>query len=349
MTLPAARCATVVGLMGPADHARWDAFVFNCPDASFFHRAGWQTVLERAFGYPSWFLYAEQDGRITGILPLAQVRSLCFGNCLCSLPFCVYGGIAALHDEAAAALDQAARELAIQLKVDHLEYRQRQPRHPERQGRPLYCTFRQALLPTPEQNMLAIPRKQRAMVRKGIAAGLRSHIDSDAGRFHAAYAASVHQLGTPVFGRHYIELLQQVFGADCELMVIEHGGRAVSAVLSFHFAEEVLPYYGGGGAEARTLAANDFMYWEVMRRACEQGRRSFDFGRSKLGTGAFAFKKNWGFTPQALPYEQLLVGTRSMPDKNPLNPRYRMLSAAWRRLPLPLASALGPHLIRQLG
>ena len=47
---------------------------------------------------------------------------------------------------------------------------------------------------------------------------------------------------------------------------------------------------------ARVLAANDFMYWEVMRRASERGYRVFDFGRSKVGTGSYAFKCNWGFS-----------------------------------------------------
>ena len=42
------------------------------------------------------------------------------------------------------------------------------------------------------------------------------------------------------------------------------------------------------------------MYWEVMRRAGERGCPMFDFGRSKIGTGAYAFKKNWGFEPEPL-------------------------------------------------
>ena len=70
--------------------------------------------------------------------------------------------------------------------------------------------------------------------------------------------------------------------------------------MNFYFRDEVLPYYGGGTAFARQRAGNDFMYWEVMRRAADRGCRLFDFGRSKLGTGAFDFKKNWGFTPEQL-------------------------------------------------
>lgn len=346
---PPLAAAPIIGLMGAADADRWDRFVDACPDATFFHRAGWKNVIEQAFGHPVWFLYAETDGVLRGILPLAQIRSPLFGNSLASLPFCVYGGIAALDGDASAALDMAAQALAARLGVDYLEYRQLAPRHADWPRSLLYHTFRKPLLPDPDANLLAIPRKQRAMVRKGAAAGLRSHLDDDTERFYGVYAASVHRLGTPVFSRRYFRLLQQEFGADCEVLCIEHGGRAVSGVLSFHFRDEVLPYYGGGGQAARALAANDFMYWEVMRHACARGSALFDFGRSKAGTGSYDFKKNWGFASSPLHYEYQLHRAQQPPANNPLNPRYRALIRAWRRLPLRVANALGPHIVRQLG
>ena len=338
-----------VGAMGQHDRARWDDFVQRCPDATFFHRAGWQRVIETAFGHPTWFLYAESEGEIRAILPLAQVKSLLFGNTLSSLPFCVYGGIAATDPAAADAVDRAAQALAKRLGVDHLEYRQLRSRHPEWLARDVYATFRKPLLADPEHNLLAIPRKHRAMVRKGMASGLGSHIDADTTRFFDCYAASVHRLGTPVFSRRYFSALQREFGDDCEVLSIEHAGKAVSSVLSFHFRGEILPYYGGGGTAARALAANDFMYWELMRTAAARGCRSFDFGRSKVGTGAYDFKKNWGFAPAPLGYEYRLYGAAAVPENNPLNPKFRLFIGLWRRMPLTLANLLGPHIVKHLG
>ena len=332
--------------------ARWDAFVQACPAATFFHRAGWQQVLSTAFGHRTWYFYAELDGRIVAVLPLAQVRSRWFGHTLCSLPFCVYGGIAGERADAAAALDREAQQLAVRLGVDHLEYRHRDA---TAAGQPsaLYATFRQPLHQLAEQNMQALPRKQRAMVRKGIAAGLYSTVDDDIDAFFGAYASSVHRLGTPVFAPRYFRILKAVFGADCQfLTVFRHHGRqqeSIAAVLVFYFRGEVLPYYGGGYPRARQVAGNDFMYWEVMRRATEAGCTLFDFGRSKVGTGAYDFKKNWGFTPQALHYVYRLNLAKAVPAHHPLNPNYRWLIQAWRRLPLPLANLIGPHIVRHLG
>lgn len=339
-------------LLEEQDVLRWDAYVTQCPEATFFHRAGWQRVLRQAFGHRTWFYYVERAGVVEGVLPLGEVRSRLFGHWLGALPFCVYGGIVASSDEARSMLDQAAQALARELNVGHLEYRNvlpSQPGNPAWIVKPLYVTFRKAISSDDEQNMNAIPRKQRAMVRKAIKLGLRGEVDQDVERFYIAYARSVHRLGTPVFSRHYFALLKQTFGDDCEVRVITYNGKLVAGVLSFFFRDQVLPYYGGGLDNARELAGNDFMYWSLMQASASRGVRLFDFGRSKLGTGAFDFKKNWGFVPEPLHYEVLLVAASAVPENNPLNPKYRLFIQMWRRLPFPVANVLGPHIVKNLG
>ncbi len=119
--------------------------------------------------------------------------------------------------------------------------------------------------------------------------------------------------------------------------------------MSFRFRDEILPYYGGGGRRARELAGNDFLYWKVMERAAKQGIRIFDFGRSQKDTGAYMFKKYWGFEPEPLSYEYYLVNARGVPQLDPSNKRYRFMIEAWKRLPLPVARLIGPPLARRLG
>ena len=338
-----------VRLLEAADLVRWDAYVNVHPDASFFHRAGWKRVIEDAFGHRTHFLLAERGGEVVGVLPLAEIKSRLFGHALGSLPFCAYGGILADNDAAYRALDAAAQTLANRLGVGALEYRNRIAQHAHWPTKDLYVTFRKAIDPDIEANMKAIPRKQRAMVRKGIKAGLIGEIDADTGRFFAAYSASVHRLGTPVFSRKFFRLLKDEFGEDCEVLTITLDGKLIASVMSFYFRDEVLPYYGGGVDAARMVAGNDFMYWELMRRACERGLRVFDFGRSKRGTGSFDFKKNWGFEPTPLYYEYFLVADADVPDINPLNPKYRLFIQAWKKMPLAIANVIGPHIVKNLG
>jgi FemAB-related protein (PEP-CTERM system-associated) len=334
----------------PADARRWDRFVEECPAATFFHTIGWRTVLERVFRHRTHYLLAERDGAIEGVLPLAEVRSRLFGHSLVSLPFAVYGGPVAIDGSVEKSLVDAAVTLSDWLGVDHLELRNCRVIRPDWPTQDLYVTFRKALLPEVADNMLAIPRKQRAMVRKGMKAGLASVVDASPDRFFALYADNMRRHGTPPLPKSYFAQLQEVFGERCEILTVtDAGGRAVSGVVSFYFRDEVLPYYAGDTPQARELAANDFKYWELMRRSCERGVRVFDYGRSKRGTGSFDFKKNWGFEPTQLHYEYRLRKGDTIPQRNPLNPKYRAMVAMWRRLPLPVANALGPWLVRSLG
>jgi FemAB-related protein (PEP-CTERM system-associated) len=345
-----AAAGLAVRLATAADLARWDAFVERCPEATFFHRAGWKEVIESVFGHRTFYLVAERDGTIVGILPLAEVKSLLFGHGLVSLPFCAHAGAAATDPSAVSALHAAAREIAAQCGARHLELRDRTVREPGWPRQDLYVEFRREILPDVEANLLAIPRKQRAMVRKGIKNGLRGEIDVSIDRFFALYADNQHRHGTPPLPKRWFEALRRVFGADCEvLVVVDAQGKPVSGVFSFYFRDEVLPYYAGDDERARDLAANDFKYWELMRRACARGCRVFDYGRSKRNTGSFDFKKNWGFEPQPLAYEYVLLRGESIPENNPLNPKYRAFIALWRRLPIGVANRLGPHIVRSLG
>jgi FemAB-related protein (PEP-CTERM system-associated) len=351
---PAASAAgpLTLHLMQPHDGARWDAFVQACPEATFFHRAGWQRVIEQSFGQRTWFYYVEQDGQIHGVLPLCQIKSRLFGHSLGAMPFCVYGGVAANSPAARAMLDEAAHSLALELKVGHLEYRNIEPAHagdPEWHLKELYVTFRKAISGDDEENLNAIPRKQRAMVRKGIKAGLVGEIDDNVDRLFIAYATSVHRLGTPVFPKKYFALLKEVFGDDCEVRTIVLNGQIVASVLSFYWRDEVVPYYGGGMPVARDVAGNDFMYWNLMQAAAAKSCRMFDFGRSKLGTGAYDFKKNWGFAAQPLGYEYRLYESAQVPDNNPLNPKYQLFIKLWKKMPLAMANIIGPHIVKNLG
>lgn len=338
-----------------AHAAAWDRFVESAPNGTFFHRAAWANILSRAFGHGIHYAFAERDGAITGVLPLVHVKTALFGNTLISSPFCVYGGPLAADRESFAALDQYAAGIMARTGATATEYRFREtPPDGWLEGEwqakdDLYVTFRKPIGPDDDANMKAIPRKQRAVVRKGIDRGLTSEADANVDGLHAIYAESVRNLGTPVFSRRYFRLLAEIFRDAMDVVTVRDAGQPVASVLNFYDRGEVIPYYGGGTAAARTSFANDFMYWEVMRRAAARGCTLFDFGRSKVGTGAFAFKKNWGFTPHSLLHRFRLAPGAAVPDHNPLNPKYRLFIAAWKRLPLPVANRLGPLIVRGVG
>jgi FemAB-related protein (PEP-CTERM system-associated) len=332
------------------DYPRWDAFVTESDEATFFHLAGWRDVIGETFRQPTYFLFAERSGTIVGVLPLAHLRSRLFGRRLVSLPFCAYGGVAAADEEARAALVRHAGELARRLRVDFLELRNLSTQQ-DLPTSDRYVTFRKALDPDPQRNMDAIPRKQRAMIRKAIAKGLVSITNAPVTDFYRVYSQSLRDLGTPVLPLRYFETLKRVFGDSCEIATVgtQESRAPIAAVMSFYFRDAVLPYYGGGTPKARAFHAYDFMYWELLVHALRRGVRVFDFGRSRRGTGSFRFKTHWGFEPLPLPYQYDLVRAEGLPNVTPDNPKYQALIKLWRYLPVPVTTMIGPWFARNLG
>lgn len=339
----------IVRLAGEQDAQQWDDYVLAHSAGTFFHRFGWKRIIEKTYGHKGHYLLAEQDGRLCGVFPLGQAKHLLFGHSLVSVPFCVEGGALADSDEILDALQREAMQLADSLGVDQLEVRSgRAQRDDWLRKEGLYVSFKRELSDDHDANLQAIPRKQRAMVRKGIKAGLEGELDAGIDNLYEAYSQSVRNLGTPVFPRKHFQAIRDEFGSDVDVVTIRHQGTVVASVMNYYFRDQVLPFYGGGISAARSLAANDFMYWEVMRRAVEKGCRVFDFGRSKVDTGAYRFKKHWGFEPEPLVYEYYLVKADEVPDLNPNNPKYALFIKAWKRLPIGISRAMGPWLAKGL-
>jgi FemAB-related protein (PEP-CTERM system-associated) len=341
-------------LRDAGERARLDAFVRAHPKGTPFHLPAWSMAVAEGCGQKSHTLVAERaDGSLAGMVPLTEIRSPLFGKALVSNGFAVGGGILAEGDAALQALADAAWVLAEKLGCPTLELRGVGGDGPEwLVDDQTYLGFTRPLAASDEQELAAIPRKQRAEVRKALENDLEVAIgrhDRDARAHYAVYAESVRNLGTPVFPAKLFQAVLREFGESADILTIRQQGTAVASVLSLYFNGIVFPYWGGGTAAARALRANDRMYFALMAHARARGCTQFDFGRSKLGTGVAAFKKNWGFQPVPLMYVKRVAAGGAPREINPLSPRYRLKVEAWKKLPLWVANRIGPHISRGLG
>lgn len=330
------------------DRERWDLYVDHHDEGSFFHQFDWRRVFEDGLGHRTFYLLAEDNDHVVGVLPLVYMRSLLFGKTLSSLPFATFAGTLADNADAATALEKAASRLGQDLNVGTVEFRQRQPGLCGRPVKSLYDIFTKPIDPDPDANMAAIRSKQRNVIRKGFKNGLSSQIDT-VDNFYAAYTESVRNLGTPVFPRSLFTTIQETFPATVAIISAHLDGKVISSSMNFFYKDWVCPYFWGGTYEARRLNGNDLLAWEIMQHAAQRGSRVFDFGRSKKESGPYSWKLNLGFTPAPLYYEYELVRDAAIPEVNPTNPKYRLMIAAWKKMPLPLARTLGPLLSRTLG
>ena len=338
-----------VDLRQPDEAARIEGFVAEM-GGSLFHRPAWLRGVEQGTCQRARGLLAEKGGAIAGWLPLSEVHSPIFGRLLASSGFAVGGGVLAERPATANALCRAAEELALRLSCQTIELRGGPVPADWRVRTDSHCGFAADLAPDDEAQLLAITKRQRAEVRKGLAEDLT--VSASAGRdalpaFYAMYSESVRNLGTPVFPRRLFEAMIEALDAD--ILTVFHQGKPVSSVLSFYHDGAVMPYWGGGTYAARRLRANERLYYELMCHARRRGCTRFDFGRSKTGSGPWAFKKNWGFEPEPLSYASWTAPGAERRDADPTSAKHAARIALWKRLPLPLANLLGPPIARGLG
>lgn len=352
---PAALALREVDLTDGQEFARLERFVAEHPEGTPFHRPTWLRAVARGTGNAAIALVTEQSGELTGYLPLSEVHSALFGRMLASSGFGVAGGVLALDERSGKLLLNGLEELAQRRSCPSAELRGGMlPK--SRAGWKIrfdsHCGFVAPLAEDDEAQLTWVPRKQRAEVRKGLANELEVTVGSGAGdraAHYAVYSESVRNLGTPVFPRSLFGAVLDGFGSDADILTVRHHGKPVASVLSLYHGGAVMPYWGGGTWDARRLRANDRMYFELMLHARRRGCKRFDFGRSKTGSGPADFKKNWGFVGEPLGYASWTAPGAKARDTDPTSGKHAARIALWKRLPLPLANLIGPHIARGLG
>jgi FemAB-related protein (PEP-CTERM system-associated) len=288
-----------------------------------------------------------------GAVPFHLISSRLFGQALISSGFAVGGGILAESQEVAELLADAMWKHAMKWECATAELRGGWLPHKDWIVKcDAHAGFVRELAADDEAELLAIPRKQRAEVRKGLDKGLVVETGNgarDLDWHYRVYSESVRNLGTPVFPKALMAEVLRAFGEDADILTVLSEGKPVASVLSLYHNGTVMPYWGGGVHQARALRANDIMYYALMNHARKRGCTRFDFGRSKVGSGAYAFKKNWGFEPQPLSYAVRTADGEEPRDVNPNSPKYKAKIAMWQKLPLPVANLIGPWIAKGLG
>ena len=346
----------------PSDRKEWDDYVKRHPDGTVFHLSGWKGAVERSFGPNTNYLLAvdsasfgepatRPDGEeIVGIFPLFYTKNVLFGRYMVSVPFATYGGILADGDDIQQALYEQGVAITKGMALEYLELRNERSQLKGLPTKDLYYVFKKEISSDNDKNLLAIPRKARRMVRKGI----KEKLDARFGNvelldeFYELFAFSYRSLGTPVFPKIFLRKLLRQYGSDSSILIIYKDVQPLSGVLSFYFKDQVIPYYSGSYPESRNFAANDYMYWALMSDAADKGYRIFDFGRSKKDTGSYHFKRHWGFEPLPLPYQYYLNKIEEIPNISPTNPKYQRLIELWKKLPLWATKIIGPRIVKYI-
>jgi hypothetical protein len=277
---------------------------------TFCHLPGWSRVVERTWDHAPRHLAAFRGHALVGVLPLFHVKSRIVGSSLISIPNAVYGGALGDDEIVCRALLDSARALGQRLRVNYVELRSS-------------CDGQ-------SHEGLVTPLSPYVRFERPITA------DEDA--LMASFPRDI---------RRMIRL------GSSRGLVARRGGadlldRFYEVVLSFYFRDSVLPYYGGAYPEFHRAGVNNFMYFALMKSAAAGGYRRFDFGRSKLATGACSFKRGWHMREEPLRYAYFLVRSTHVPDVTPLSPRFKLLVAAWKRLPLAVSKVIGPPIVRHL-
>ena len=328
---------------------QWDAFVRGREGWTLFHLYGWKAVVEQVFGHECLYLAArDETGALAGVLPLVRVKSVLFGHYLVSMPFVNYGGPLG-EEPAVRSLTDCAVDMARSGNAKLLEFRSRVPLPLS-----LPVSHRKITvildLPAGDPDTLwkRIPAKVRSQVRRPQKEGVTVRFGSDqVGPFFEVFSHHMRDLGTPTLPRALFDAVAQTFPEEAWFGCAYLGNSPVAGGAGFRWGHEFEMTWASALSAHNRIAPNMLLYWSFMERAVREGLSVFNFGRCTPGGGTHRFKLQWGSHDEKLWWYQQAAGMGAS-TPSPDDVAYAWGPRLWKRLPLPLATALGPRIVRYI-
>lgn len=324
----------------------WDAYTLANPHASFYHRYAWKRLNEQALGHRTFYLAAVDGDALTGIFPLVLVQSRLFGRILCSMPFVNYGGPCARDAATTERLTESAIRIADAERVDYLEIRSLHALPGDLRSSLHKVSMTIALQSDSEALWSAFTSKHRTAIRRAYkndlhaAQGGLELVDD----FYRVLAETWRGHGTPIYAKRYFTDILHALPEHARIHVVYVGKEPVAAAFNGHHNGVVEGLWAGNRPRFEHAQATYVLYWEMIKRACEDGFHTYHLGRSTADSGGEFFKKKWNAQAKQLYWQYYLPGGGDLPRLNVDNPKYRLAIALWRRLPIRITTAIGPRL-----
>jgi serine/alanine adding enzyme len=350
MTVALDRSPIRVTRWGPEAAGEWRRVVGTLAPSHLAHAPEWFSIIRDAYGHEPLYLRAEDHEGAVGVLPAFVVRRPFLGTLVSSMPFLDAGGPCGASAALAQPLVDTLTEEARRVGAQRVELR---------------CTERLTLASPPLEHKvsltLALPAdpgrlwreldaKVRNLIRKAERSGLSTEIGHAAALapFYDIFAARMRDLGSPVHGLGFLRAVLDAFGERARIILVRNGGTPVGGLVALAFKDTVVVPWASCRKEYLSSGANMLLYWEALRRACVEGFRRFDFGRSSRHSGTYHFKRQWGAREEPLFWYAMTLTPRRRPPLAGAGRGAALLAGAWRHLPLPLTRRLGPPIRRLL-
>jgi FemAB-related protein (PEP-CTERM system-associated) len=265
-----------------------------------------------------------------------------------SVPYVNYGGVLAYSNELTAKLLEHIKEWAAGQNIDFFEFRTTTPglKLPVKSEK---CSMILSLPSTNAQLEEQLSAKVRAQYKKAAAykpevifGGLELLED-----FYKVFARNMRDLGTPVYSKTLFKKILQQKETNSFLCVVKIDNKPVSVAFLTGYRDLLEIPWASTLRSANKYDANMWMYRMILQKAIELRYEYFDFGRSTTHASTYKFKKQWGAQPTEHHWYYLLK-SGEMPQTNPNNPKYRLLIAVWKRLPVWIANIVGPHVVKSI-
>ena len=345
-----------IRLANQNDEHAWDAYVDSNSAVSAYCKMAWKKAVEKAYGHKGYYLLAKDNNAVKGILPLVHFRIPLAKSSLVSLPFCDVGDVFANNPEIKESLVKEAISLGKKIKADTLEIRSCHESLFNAKDFDLHVDVQtdkvRMLLELPgsaDELLKSFKSKLRSQIRKSEKNGLifswgtKENLNS----FYQVFSRNMHALGSPVHSKKWFKEIVDSYDERSRMGIVFYKDQPVGCGIILFTEDTVSIPWASTLREYNSKSPNMMLYWNFLKFAADNNKKTFDFGRSTPNEGTYKFKKQWGAAPHNLYWYKISIN-KSRKATELTGNRREFVADLWQKMPLWAANFIGPKLRRYI-
>jgi len=321
---------------------------------SIFHSKEWARLLIESYNYRPTYYTLFENGELSAVIPMMEVKSWITGNRVISLPFSDYCEPLFKSKNLSQTL---AEEIIKSLEIrtsKYIEFRTSKHLYPfetEQYRRDLRHILK---LDKNESDLLKqCSDNTKRNIKKAAKEKLSLKIQNDENgikNFYDMMCQTRKKHGLPPqpfsFFKNILDLIITKGYGDILFAIKDN--NYISGAIYLKFGKKLIYKYGASYSEYLKYRGNHFVMWEAIKRYKDEGYEEFDFGETDLEQeGLKRFKRGWNADELSIYTTRYNLKEKNFLPVSPLTQGFH--TRIFSHLPISILKIIGNKLYKHIG
>ena len=340
-------------ILDPLEYPGWDDLLLTHEDYSFFHSSAWARILCESYGYKPLYFTSIENGRLSALIPVMEVKSFLTGKRGVSLPFSDYCEPIVPEENTFRDICEEIINYGKKSGWKYFELRGgTQFFHGTTPSSQYYLHTLDLSLN--EEQMLShfrdsTKRNIKKAMKEGVEVAIGNSLKSIQ-EFCRLNCITRKHHGLPPQPLYFFEnIYEHILSKDKGVVIIaSHDKKVIAGAVLFLFGKTATYKYGASDRTYQHLRPNNLIMWQAIDWSTQNGYTSLFFGKTESeNKGLLQYKHGWGAIEKIVGYYRHDLSKGAFIENHSMLTGFH--NKIFSKMPIRLLNIVGSMLYKHIG